>query len=114
MPQATVTIVPPNRYFNTATTITTADANTAVVAASAIGKAHITDIVIVSAGAGAFTLTDDAGTALLGPILVEASVPFIAHFGTPLINSTTNDQVEMDKSAGVDDWQVYLAGYYAA
>lgn len=114
MAQAEVSIGIHYNYFNQKTTITTADANTAVVAASSAGKTHITDIVIVSAGAGAFTLTNDAGTAILGPILVEASVPFIAHFCTPLVNETVNNQVEMDKTAAVDDWQVYLAGYYAA
>ncbi len=111
-------------YFNQFTLITTVDADTAVVTAVVGKRAHITDIIIVTtqtAGLGAFTLTNDAGTAILGPIpmVTEANagnaVPstFMAHFRTPMVNETPNDQVEMDKTAGEDDWKVYIAGYYA-
>ena len=107
--------VHPN-YFNVTTTITTADANTEVIPAETGMRAHITDIIIATnqtSGIGSFTLHDDAVLVLLGPIEVIDQVPFIAHFVTPLVNETANDNVEMDKTAGEDNWQVYIAGYYA-
>lgn len=114
-----VSEVHPN-YFSQFTAITIADANTAVVAAVTGMRAHITDIVITTvqaAAIGSFTLTNDAGTAILGPIPLDAANgrvgTFIAHFNTPLVNETQNDQVEMDKTAAEDNWAVYIAGYYA-
>lgn len=108
--------IAPN-YFNQKTTITTVDANTVVVTAGGAGlKIYITDIIIQTnqaAAIGSFTLTNDSGTAILGPLEVVDQVPFIAHFITPLVNDTADDQVEMDKTAAEDDWQVYIAGYYA-
>jgi len=87
-------------------------------------RAHITDSVITTtqtAALGGFTLTNDAGTAILGPIPVSTEGnggngvvgTFTAHFITPMVNETQNDQVEMDKTAAEDDWKVYIAGYYA-
>lgn len=108
--------VHPN-YFNVYTAITTVDSDTAVVPAGGTGlRTFITDIVIQSnqtAGLGSWTLTNDAGTAILGPLEIVDQVAFVAHFVTPLVNETANDQVEFDKTAGEDDWEVYLAGYYA-
>ena len=107
--------VHPN-YFNVKTSITTVDADTEVVPAKTGMRAHITDIIISTkqtAAIGSFTLTNDGGTAILGPIEVVDQVPFIANFNTPLVNETANNKVEMDKTAGEDDWEVYLAGYYA-
>lgn len=101
-------------YFNAKTSITTTDADTAVVPAGGAGlKTFITDIVIETANAGAFTLTNDAGVAIFGPINIGAASPFIAHFSTPLVNDSANDQVELDKTAATDDWEIYIAGYYA-
>jgi len=112
------------QYFNILTLITTADVDTAVVAAVSGMRAHITDIVIATtqtAALGEFTLTNDAGTAIFGPIPVTTEGNggngiggiFKHNFNTPLVNETQNNQVEMDKSAGEDDWVVFLAGYYA-
>ena len=115
-----VSPVHPN-YFNQFTAITSTDADTAVVTAGGAGlRIFITDIVITTTQAatiGSFTLTNDAGTAILGPIPLDAANgrvgTFIAHFITPLVNETADDQVEMDKTAAEDDWAVYIAGYYA-
>lgn len=101
-------------FFNQYTAITTADADTVVVTALEGHRIFITDIIIETSAAGDFTLTNDAGTALLGPIsLAAAGTPFIANFQTPLVNPTRGDQVELDKTAATDDWEIYLAGYYA-
>lgn len=104
-------------HFNQATAITVTDDDTVVVTAKAGYRIFITDLIIVAVTAAApasFTLTDDAGVTLLGPVSIGSDVPFIAHFQQPLVNETTNDQVEMDKSAADDDWQVFISGYYAA
>jgi len=103
-------------FFNQYTAITTADSDTAVVTAKTDHKIFITDIMVLNkqtAAVGSFTLTKDDGTTLLGPISVVDNVPFSQHFQTPLVNDTKNDQVEFDKTGGEDDWEVYLAGYYA-
>jgi len=103
-------------YFNVYTAITTVDVNTAVIPASAGNRIFITDIFVQTnqtLGLGSFTLTDDTGTTLFGPVELPDQTPFILHFITPLVNETANDQVEFDKTAGEDDWEVYLAGYYA-
>jgi hypothetical protein len=113
MPRQYVTHHP--NMFNQYTAITDTDSNTAVVSALAGHNIYITDIVVETSAAGDFTLTDDSGTALLGPIsLGAAGTPFVANFTTPLRNSTKGDQVEFDKTGGTDDWEVYIAGYYEA
>jgi hypothetical protein len=107
--------VPHANYFNTFTVITTVDSNTVVVPAKDGYQIFITDLIIVTtqaAAIGSFTITDDDGTALLGPIPLISNTPFIAHFQTPLVNETQNNQVEMDKTAAEDDWKIWVAGYY--
>lgn len=101
-------------YFNVATSITTNDADTVVIPAKVDKRIFITDMVIDTVSDGDFTLTNDAGATLIGPIsLIAANGPFVVHFITPLVNEIQNDQVEFDKTAADDDWEVYLAGYYA-
>lgn len=103
--------------FNQVTTITTTDADTVVVTAKEGYRIFITDLIISAVTAAApasFTLTNDAGTAILGPVSIGSDVPFVHSFAQPLVNETRNDQVEMDKSAADDDWQVFISGYYAA
>ncbi len=102
-----------SNYFNQNTDITTVDDNTVVVTAKADHRIFITDLVISSLTDGTFTLTDDGGTVLFGPVKVLASSPLVKQFFTPIVNETKGDQVEMDKSAADDDWNVFISGYYA-
>ena len=111
-----VNLVHPN-YFNVYTAITTVDADTVVVPAGGAGlRTFITDIFVQTnqtAALGSFTLTNDAGTTLFGPIELPDQTPFIFSPTTPLVNEAAADQVEFDKSPGEDDWEVWIAGYYA-
>lgn len=101
-----------SNYFNEYTAITTVDDNTAVVPGKEGHRIFITDVCISSATAGGFVLTNDGGTILFGgqcPI----NGSFTHSFLTPIVNETLGDQVEMDKDAADDDWDVFISGYYA-
>ena len=103
-------------FFNQYTAITTVDADTGVVTALAGNRIFITDLIVQSnqtAALGSWTLTDAASVTMLGPLEIVDQVLFVAHFKTPLVNQTRNSAVHFDKTAGEDDWEVYIAGYYA-
>ena len=99
------------RGFSIYTSITTVDSGTVVVPARRNLYVVITDAIVQ--GGSWFQFAQDDATVLFSATVAGVTYADGFHMhGVSMINPTINDQVEFNKAAGQDSWQVWLGGFY--
>ena len=101
-----------NYYQSQQTSITTTDADTVILTGKANYRFAMTDLIVHCSANGSWNIHDQGGGSVIY-ISAFTIANVINHFAlvTPIITAADND-IEFDKQAASDAWEVTVLGYF--